>query len=182
MSTLSLTEAQTLTALRAFLVAVLPAGVEVVKGQDNKVAEPTGPDFVVMTPILQERLSTNIVTFVDGFLTNPKTPTIRGDLAKVAVTIQIDVHGPLASDNARMIETMLRSDWGVDQFAASSPDVAPLYASSPKQIPFLNAEQQIETRWTMDAVLECNPIVTNPQDFAGALEVEVVEVDATYPP
>jgi hypothetical protein len=179
MITLSLTESQILTALRGFLLAVLPSGMEAVKGQDNRVAEPVGDNFVVMTPILRDRLSTNIVTFTDGF---PSNPQIRGDLEKVMATVQIDVHGPLAADNAQIIETLFRSDWAVDLFATYGFDLAPLYIGQRKQIPFLDGEQQIETRWTMDACLECNPVVTNTQDFAASIEVEIVEVDATYPP
>jgi hypothetical protein len=62
---LSLTEAQTLTALRTFLLSVLPSGTEVVRGQDNRVAEPTAANFVTMTPILRSRLGTNVDTYQD---------------------------------------------------------------------------------------------------------------------
>lgn len=63
---LSLTESQALTALRAFLLTVLPEGVEVTRGLDNLVPEPIGADFVVMTPVLRERLSTNVTIYRDG--------------------------------------------------------------------------------------------------------------------
>ena len=41
------------TALRSFLLGVLPNGVEVIKGQVNRVAEPQGSDFVVFWPLRQ---------------------------------------------------------------------------------------------------------------------------------
>lgn len=70
---LSLTESQMLTVLRAFLLDVLPAGTAVVKAQVNRVPEPIGGDFVVMTPLLRQRLSTNEDAFDDaaflGFIT-----------------------------------------------------------------------------------------------------------------
>lgn len=47
-------------ALRTALLAILPAGVSVIEGQNNNVAEPKG-DFVVMTVIRRERLRTNVV-------------------------------------------------------------------------------------------------------------------------
>jgi hypothetical protein len=40
-------------------------GVEVIKAQDNRVPEPTVPDFVTMTPIMQSRLETNVDTYQD---------------------------------------------------------------------------------------------------------------------
>jgi hypothetical protein len=62
---LSLTEVQTLTALRTFILSVLPSGIEVVRGQGNLVAEPLGSDFVLMTPGLRERLGTNVDFYQD---------------------------------------------------------------------------------------------------------------------
>lgn len=59
------TQSDILTALRSFLLKILPDGVEVVQGQDNKVPEPKGNDFVTMTPIMQSRLSTNVDTYAD---------------------------------------------------------------------------------------------------------------------
>lgn len=55
--TVSLTEDQILTGLRAFLLAVLPDGIEVVQGQDNRVSMPAGANFVIMTPARREQLS-----------------------------------------------------------------------------------------------------------------------------
>lgn len=52
-------------ALRSFLLAVLPSGVEVVLGQVNRVPEPRVGSFVVMTPIRVKRLATNLDTFAD---------------------------------------------------------------------------------------------------------------------
>jgi hypothetical protein len=36
-------------ALRSFLLAVLPSGIEIRRGQANRVAELQGADFVIMT-------------------------------------------------------------------------------------------------------------------------------------
>ena len=66
---LDLTEAQTFSALRAFLLAVLPDGVEVMRAQDNRVPEPTVPDFVIMSPLRRPRLATNIDTYNDVVMT-----------------------------------------------------------------------------------------------------------------
>lgn len=62
---ISLTESQTITALRLFLLSILPVGIEVVRGLDNRVPEPIGPDFVTMTPISRERIESNVSTYED---------------------------------------------------------------------------------------------------------------------
>ncbi|WP_267550378.1 LIC_12616 family protein [Rhizobium rhizogenes] len=40
-------------------------GVEVIQAQENRVPEPSVPDFVTMTPFMQSRLSTNVDTYQD---------------------------------------------------------------------------------------------------------------------
>ncbi|KAA1013027.1 hypothetical protein FVF58_09560 [Paraburkholderia panacisoli] len=64
MTTLSLTESQTLAALRSFIQSVLPASIEVVLAQQNRVAMPQGA-FVAMTPLSRTRLATNVDTYSD---------------------------------------------------------------------------------------------------------------------
>ena len=49
-----------LAGLRSFLLYVLPPGVEVILGQINRVPEPQGSEFVVMTPWNDIRLATTI--------------------------------------------------------------------------------------------------------------------------
>lgn len=178
-ATLSLTESQTLIALRAFLLDVLPSGVSVVKGQVNRVAEPAGSDFVVMTPILRSRIETNVTSYLDPF---PLPGSVRNDLQPTQVTVQLDVHGPAGADNAQIISTLFRSGYAVDQFASSGFDVTPLYTADPRQMPFINGENQFEDRWVVDAVMQANPVVTTAQQFADVLDIGIISVDATYPP
>jgi len=228
---ISLTETQILTVLRSFLLAVLPPRTEVVRGQTNRVPEPAGENFVVMTPILRERLATNRTNYHDAALTGSATgqtltvtavefgeivigaplfgPGIRDGIYVASfgtgtggvgtyvlnapimpvtgalyagtgqamqatrVTVQIDVHGPESADNAQRIATLLRDEYACDFFADQRGDVAPLYASEPRQAPFLNGEKQIESRWTLDAVLQANPVVTTPQRFAGEVSIDL---------
>lgn len=98
------------------------------------------------------------------------------------ITVQLDVHGSLSADNAQIISTLFRDAYAVSFFEALGTGITPLYADDPKQIPFENAEQQIETRWVIEAVLQANQTVTLSQQFADALAINVVSVDATYPP
>jgi hypothetical protein len=178
--TISLTESQTLTALRSFLLAVLPTGTEVVKGQDNRVPEPAGSNFIVMTPTLQSRIETNTDSYSDGYLVNVNNPSVELTLQPMQLTVQLDIHGTSASDNLNLITSLFRDQYGVDAFNASGFDVTPLYMGDPRQMPFINGEQQIETRWTVDTVLQCNPIITTAQQFATTLNIGVISVEATY--
>lgn len=63
------TQSNLLAALRSFLTAVLPSGVEVVVGQINRVPEVIGDNFVIMTPIRQRRIETNVDTYQDAVFT-----------------------------------------------------------------------------------------------------------------
>ena len=87
--------------------------------------------------------------------------------------MQLDVHGPNSSDNAQTISTLFRDEYGTAFFSAFGYDVRPLYADDPKQIPFLNSEQQYETRYVIDAVLQANQIIAPPQQYAQQLKVTI---------
>ena len=178
---LSLTETAIFTALRSFLLAILPTGIEVVRGLDNRVAEPECVNFVTMTPIMRERIAMNTTTYVDGAFLTPPVAGTRTDLQPVKVTIQLDVHGPSSADNTQIITTLFRSGYAAQFFAGLAVNVWPLYASEPRQMPFMNGEQQAEERWTMDAVVQANATVTTPQDFAAQLVVTTNEVGAEFP-
>lgn len=69
-ATLSLTESVAFTALGNFIASVtgLPSGA-VIQGQQNQVAEPSAPNFVLMTPLRQERLETNETDYYDNVIT-----------------------------------------------------------------------------------------------------------------
>jgi hypothetical protein len=62
-------DSQIFTALRTFLLGVLPAGVDVLQAQANRVPEPAGADFVLMTPLRRERLETNVDSSADVLFT-----------------------------------------------------------------------------------------------------------------
>lgn len=75
------------TALRSFLLQILPAGVEVIQGQVNRVPEPRVDDFVVMTEIFRPRLSTNVNTYTDVAFT--------GSLAGQVMTVSAVQYGTI---------------------------------------------------------------------------------------
>lgn len=233
---ISPTQSQINAAMRSFLLGMVPPGVEVVLGEQNRVAEPSGQDFLVFTPMFRNRIATNIDTYVDvtfvgsisgNQLTITSSPTLQNlqvgspiygtnvapgtvitalgtgvggngtytvtpqqtvpsDLIAsgqttfdqpTQITIQIDVHGPNSPDTAQTVSTLFRDQYGVDAMGGVPGIVCPLYADDPKEVPFMNAEQQFETRWIVEAVIQVNQTVTvSGQQFATQVVIPPVPV------
>jgi hypothetical protein len=177
-ATISITEDDVFATLRTFLLGIVAADVEVVQGQGNRVSQPLSDDFIVMTPISQVRLGTNTSRYTDPG-SNPGT---RDFMQPTRITVQLDIYGPASADYATTITTLFRSEYACDAFKAAGLDIQPLYCDDAKQAPFINGENQFEHRWIIDAVIQYNPVTSVPQDFADELNVNIVSVDATYPP
>jgi hypothetical protein len=100
---------------------------------------------------------------------------------------QLDFHskGPrVAGDAAVTFSTLFRDAYAVESFAAQVPEtgVVPLYCEDPKQVTFTQDQQQYEERWVVETLLQANIVVSVPQQFADGATVEIVSVDAEYPP
>jgi hypothetical protein len=232
---LDVTQSLIQTALRNFLLGVLPAGVEAIEGQDNRVPEPVGPDFVIFTITNRDRFSTNVRGFVDcayqasiagtlmtvssvnigelsvgapvfgtgvspgttitalsggtggvgGYVISPSQSAAAQEMASGTLTVtqstqltfQIDVHGPNSSDNAQVISTLFRDEFGLSLFQQISELVVPLYADTPRQSPFINAESQYEYRWTVDAVIQAvQSVILIPQQYAQAVSITPIQL------
>lgn len=116
-------------------------------------------------------------TFVSGTINAGK----RNDKVAVNWHIQLDVHGQNSGNLTRIIETLFRSDYGSDSIISSGYDITPLYCEDPNQIPFNNAEQQVENNWSITTCIQLNPIVTSSQQFAAEVHVDTIEVKTHYP-
>lgn len=150
MPTVSLTESNILTALRGFILSVIP-DIEVVKGLDNGAAVPKG-QFIVLTPLFATRLATNHTEY---------TQTHQVIIQPQKYAMQIDCYGAASSDHASLLTTLLRDEYGCSYFPAN---IQPLYADDPKLIPLVNAEQQYEKRWAITAYFQYNPVVSIPYE------------------
>ena len=159
-------------ALRAFILGLIDC--EVVRGLGNGVPMPSSP-FIAMTELYQIRLSTNVASYHDP----GDASGTRKVMAPTQYVIQIDCYGPDSSDWATILTTMLRDEYGVKKLA---PAAAPLHADDPKMITLVNGEENYEQRWMLTALFQFNPVVTVSQDFAGAVEIGLVNVDSTYQP
>lgn len=76
------------TALRSFLLAVLPDGIPVLQGQANRVPEPKAANFVIMTPMRQMRIATN--------LDEPEDSLFTASIAGAVMTVASISIGPVA--------------------------------------------------------------------------------------
>lgn len=168
----NITESDVMDALRAFLLSLaLTGNPEVVQGQANRVPEPAAPDFIVFTPTARRRLETNIETWDTAA---PPVELAAGRATEISV--QLDIHGPNGSDNAQVIATLWRSDYGC---RAIDPAIfQPLFATDGHQMPFINGERQYENRWVMTVVLQANPIVSTTAQFADSVDVTIIGTGA----
>lgn len=172
---LDFTQSAALAALRTgFLLPILPSGVEVVLGQDNRVPPPKGTNFLVMTPLFRARISTNVDTYSDGY---PSSPSVKNALQPTKLTVQVDVIGPDSADHAQRIATLWRDEYATDALNAKNVRIQPLYCEDPKQIPWTSGEQQVDQRWEIDLHIQINPTVTLPQDFADKIVTKTIQAD-----
>lgn len=171
---ISITDQDIFTALRVFLLSILPGGTEVVQSQDNRVAMPLG-GFVAMNNAGSKRLETNVVTYTAGS-SNPGTKNIQ---TSTQYTMQLDFYGPVAADWANTAQILFRDEYATSIFPTN---IQPLYADDPIQIPLIDGEAQYEQRWKLNAVMQYNPVTTVAQDFATSIVIGVEEVDVAFPP
>ena len=163
------------TALRALIVAVVPAGVPVVQGIQNRAAMPLpAKGFVVMQAIGRSALRTPIDTW-----DNVAAPTTQSIEQGVDLHMQLDFYGPSSPEWATMVSTLFRDEAGCTLLA---PNCAPLHADEARMVPLIDEEAQYEQRWMLEAHLQYNPVTVIGQQFAEALKVELINIDEAFPP
>lgn len=168
MITLNLTEDEIMTALRGFIVSILPAAVEVVRGQDNNVPMPSVPDFVLMTPAARTQLATTTHDYRDD--------DGEKDVGRAtSFGFQLDFFGPASADNAQIFSNLFRDDHGCAFLAPRG--VVPLYCDDGRQMPLVTGEKQYVARWMLNGVLQANLVVTAPQQFADSLVTTLIQAD-----
>lgn len=176
MATPNITLTDLYTKVRAFIRDQI-GDVEVVQGLGNEVPTPPGA-FVCMTAVFQGRLSTNISTYIDEYPLPDPVQEKRIEL-KQRVDLQLDFYGPDSQAWATTIEALWRDEKGCEGLA---PTCQPLYADEARMIPLITGEEQYLERWSLTGTLQYNPIIALPQEFAGTLEVDLIDVDERYPP
>jgi hypothetical protein len=173
----SITQDQVNAILRAFILNILPAGVEVAIAQQNRVPEPTADNFVLITLLRRTRLGT---TVSDWDQSPSASPVVLNNIESVSISMQLDFHGADSTDNAQVFAGLFRSSYAFQFMSASG--VYPDYCDDGTQMPFINGEDQFEDRWVINAVMDANIGVQTQQQFANTIKVGLIEVDAVYPP
>jgi len=115
-------EMQIRTALRGFLVQVLPAGVDVVLGQQNRVPEPQAGAFGVIWPLRYKRLATNLHSWQDSKFPGSISGTTMtvGTVTGLPLAAGRQVFGPGVAPN-----TIIKSGSGTSWQVTPSQTVAP---------------------------------------------------------
>ena len=161
--------------VRTFLLSIVPAGTEVLRAPINRAAFPKLP-CVIMTPLFQARLRTNLHTDIDPY------PTSGGSTSTEMGTeqhVQIDFYGPNAGDWCAAAAMLWRDEYGCNML---NPEASPLYTMDARMVPLVTGEDQYLERYSMTAVLQWNPVTSTPQEFAAAANVTLIDVDVAYPP
>lgn len=164
--TISITTDDIDAALRAFLLTLVPAGVEVVRAQDNRVPQPIGPNYILFTPRNRAPFAT---TKIDWDKTDPAA-VILDRIQSVEVTYQLDYYGPNSGDYAQIVSVLTRDFYGAENFNNVVP-IQPLYTTEARQLPLVNEEKQFEERWTQDFVMQIVPTVSTSGEFASIVEI-----------
>lgn len=99
-------------------------------------------------------------------------------------TVQIDFHGAdtSAADMAQTFSTLFRDAYATSFFSQRSAAISPILADDPRQMPFINDQQQYEWRWIVEARMQVNQKVLVPQQYADEVEVGLIEIDERFPP
>lgn len=172
MLAVSITEEDVFDRLVKFVKTIL-GDVDVVRGHDNRVAQPRG-DYVQLTEVSGALLATNETSYVDPGV-GVGTRSIK---SQTQLMLQVDCYGELSASWSTAIGRLFRDPFGCKELA---PICEPLYATVARMMPLVNGSQQYERRYTFELVLQYNPVITVSQEFADSLNLTLLNVDKVYP-
>jgi hypothetical protein len=181
--TIDITEAMLQADLGNFLTLLFgtdPGSPQVIRGQINRTASPpvaTSTDnadttgFILFQFYGSKRTTTNQDSF-------DPVNQLQMSQSNREGRWQVDFYGKTAHDWAVMFTTMFRDPYGCANLLVQTP----LYADDAIQAPLVDAEEQWEERWMVQAFVQYNPTTTVTQQSATVLGIKLVNVDVTYPP
>ena len=166
----SITDDDVFTALKAFILAVVPeyTSVNIQQGQQNNTPMPPGPDYVIMIPADRIAMNTTVRTY------DPSN-SARDTQKSIKVGVFVNFYGPNATDYGQIFSQLFKDLYGADFFAPYN--VQPLDCDDGRQMPLVDSEKQYATRWMIHAWLQINPTVSTTQDFAGTLAITSKRAD-----
>jgi hypothetical protein len=171
------TQLQIYVVVQAFLQTITGLGQSlVIQGLPNRTAmPPASPGFVSMQIGRTKRLRTNVVTW-DTTIDDPTSIQIEQG---TEVQMQVDFYGSAAGDWCVAFEALWRDETGC---LALEPVGDPLYTDEGQLAPLEDDEEQYEQHWTITGILQYNPVVSPPMQFADTLSISLTNVDEAYPP
>lgn len=167
----NVTEDMICRVVRSYIKSIATS-LPVLRTPVNRAAMPKGP-YVSFTPGLRRPLSTNR----DSNDANSRTVSRSEQMS-----FQIDCYGAGAADLAETLNALYRDTYACELFANSGLEIVPLYAGDIQQAPFVNDADQYEDRYTFEIELQVNPSIVVPLQSCNILDINLVSVDATFPP
>lgn len=165
------TEDMICRAVRAYIKSIASA-LPVVRTPVNRASMPKGA-YVSFTPGLRRPLSTNRATHDDNSRTVSRPEQM---------SFQIDCYGLGSAELAETLNVLYRDVYACDLFDSLGFSGAPLYAGDIQQASYVNGEDQYENRYTFEIELQINSRVIVPLQSCNILGIDLVSVDATFPP
>lgn len=94
------------------------------------------------------------------------------------ITIQVSAFGTGAQDAIQALVILFRDFEASDWMRANGNIAAPLYASEPRNLNFVNDSNQYESAWSADFRLNVCVTTTIPQAFASSATITTIEANA----
>jgi hypothetical protein len=175
---LDITDTDVYAAVLAFITLVVGPSVEILQGQQNRVAPPLDP-FVLMTALGAERIGTN----TDGTTPVLTSGVVTGFTASVSADyryrVQVDFYGGAEAEAwATSAELLWRDGIAFDSMPSN---IKPIYSERLEQNPLIDAEHQWRRRWCLLLVLDYRPTWTQPTEAATGVTVGVEPIEVFYP-
>lgn len=162
MITIDITETNVMDAVGRFLSSVFDCRIQ--KGQENYVPRPQG-DCIIFNAVGRKVLSRNHHSCsIDEW----------GIMTPTEFTVQIDFYGEGASDKMETFMSIIHDGFAFESFP---PDIKPLYASDPQQVPLITGEKNYLQRWSTDLSLQYNPTVKIPIDTFDDVSVTIIRAN-----
>jgi hypothetical protein len=83
--------------------------------------------------------------------------------------MQLDFYGDMAFDRVTKCATMWRSQYTTNKLQA----IQPLYANNPRNMEFVNEQDQYEKRFLLEIALQYNPYYTYAEQSDTVVSVDI---------
>jgi len=137
--------------------------LQIVRGYGNYVPQPQ-KEFIVLTELSVTDICFTLTQWDDTNQQNTYT-------AFFIINVQIDLIGPDSGE----WQSQIRGLWRTEVCTNSFPDhnIRPLYLKNAHMNPIMQSSKQNETRWTFDAAIQYNAVITIPAQSANTLSVNI---------